>query len=93
MRDLRRAAWRGWMTPLLAALSSCREAWRANSAATAGSPEAMAVRALRTRVLQRDFVAMLRTRLFWERTMSFLDDLIFANRLHLRADSGDYSIL
>ena len=85
-RDFRRAACRAWITPLAAALSSCREAWRVNSAPTVGSPEAMAVRALRTRVLQRDVQAALLARRLRERMMSFLDDLMFANRLHLRVD-------
>jgi len=65
--------------PLLAALSSCREASRESWVATTGSPEATAVRALRMRVLQRDFQERLRSRRLRELMMSFLDDFILAN--------------
>lgn len=77
-RDLRRAACRLWKAPFVAPLSSWRFAWRVISEAMTGSPAAMAVRALRTRVLQRDCHAVFLRCCLRERMMSFFEDLMFA---------------
>ena len=48
MADLRFAAWFLWMTPLLAALSSCRQAARSAASASSASPASAASRNWRT---------------------------------------------
>src|SRR5690606_6638739 len=62
--DLRLAAWFLWMTPLLTAWSSLREASRSRAAAASVSPVAAVSLNLRTAVLSEDFTALLRTRRF-----------------------------
>ena len=58
--DLRLAAWFLWMTPLLAALSSCLAAtWNAVAAAAA-SPDSAAERTRRTAVFRAERTATLR---------------------------------
>jgi len=60
-RDLRRAAWLGWMTPLAAALSILRIA--ATTLSWASSDDAVtAARALLVRVRSSERTALLRSR-------------------------------
>src|SRR5579862_4365452 len=60
-RDLRRAAWFLWITPLLAALSSRLTARRASSSAFS-APSSAAVVAALVRVFSSERTALLRTR-------------------------------
>ena len=77
-RDFRRAACRLWMTPFVTALSSSRDAVFTRSAAFSSFP-AMAARDFRISVLIRDLQLLFRRRFCRDRTMSFFDDLMFAN--------------
>ncbi len=83
-RDLRRAAWRLWITPFVTALSSSRQACRVSSEASAASPLEIAARALREIVLSREVQLEFRTRRLRERVISFFDDFRLANQVHLR---------
>src|SRR5690242_2752298 len=76
--DLRLAAWFLWMTPLLAALSSLREAAARAVAAASASPAAIAVRTERTAVRSSDFVALLRRRRFSLVRLRLIWDLMLA---------------
>src|SRR3954469_9307264 len=78
MADLRLAAWLVWMTPLLAALSSSREAVRSWVLAVAASPLSAAVRKRRTAVLSSDFTALLRSRRRSFCPMRLICDLMLA---------------
>ena len=64
MADLRFAAWFLWITPLLAALSSCRHAARSAVSASAVFPPSAASRNLRTDVRNDDLTALFRWRAF-----------------------------
>src|SRR3954453_22723033 len=81
MADLRLAAWFLWMTPLVAALSSSREAVRRWVDAAWGSPASAASRNRRTAVLSSLFTALLRTRRrsFWPIRLIWL--LMLATRV------------
>src|SRR3712207_6805479 len=59
--DLRFAAWFLWMTPLLTALSSLRDAARSAEAAFSASPDSTAVRTVRARVRSSLLTALLRS--------------------------------
>src|SRR6266511_1321668 len=78
--DLRLAAWFLWITPLLTALSSLREASRSSSFASSASPAALAVLNLRIAVFNDDLTALLRTRRF-----SSCPFLVWVSRLTRRA--------
>src|SRR6476659_437917 len=80
MADLRLAAWFLWMTPLLAALSSSREAVLSWSAAVAASPPSAASRNRRTAVLSSDFTALLRSRRRSLVRLRLICDLMLATR-------------
>src|SRR5689334_11487560 len=60
--DLRLAAWFLWITPLLTAWSSFREASRINAAAFSASPPAAASWNLRMAVFREDLTDLLRSR-------------------------------
>src|SRR3954468_23375540 len=62
MADLRFAAWFLWMTPLLAALSSSRDALRKADVVASASPASAASRNRRTAVLSSLLTALLRRR-------------------------------
>src|SRR5438067_11157452 len=81
MAALRLAAWFWWMTPLLAALSSSREALRKAVCALVASPPSAASRNLRTAVLSSDFTALLRRRRRSFCPMRLICDLMLATRV------------
>src|SRR3954452_20899101 len=64
MADLRLAAWFLWMTPLLTALSSLRDASRISTAACSASPAVVASLNLRTSVFSSDLTDLFRSRRF-----------------------------
>src|SRR5690606_21653891 len=76
--DLRFAAWLRWMTPLLAALSSCLDATTRAAAAASLSPAAIASRTCRTCVFSSDLTALLRRRAFSFVRIRLIWDLMFA---------------
>jgi len=78
--DLRLAAWFLWITPLLAALSSSRDALRSRVVADAASPESAASRKLRTAVFNSDFTALLRRRAASFCPLRLICDLMLATR-------------
>src|SRR5262245_743716 len=78
MADFLFAAWFGWMTPLLTALSSLRAASRMSGPAVAASPAAAASRNLRTAVLSEDFTALLRCLACSFCLLRLIWDLMFA---------------
>src|SRR3954447_16952433 len=78
--DLRFAAWFLWMTPLLTALSSLRDAERRAAAAFSASPASTAVRTERARVRSSLLTALLRSvRLAFVR-LRLIWDLMFATK-------------
>src|SRR3954469_6903252 len=91
MADLRLAAWLVWMTPLLAALSSSREAVRSWVLAVAASPLSAASRNLRTAVLSSDFTALLRSRRRSFCPMRLICDLMLATPDYPRSRESDIS--
>src|SRR4051812_22470354 len=78
MADLRLAAWFLWITPLLTALSSWREAAWASSAAFAVSPASAASRNRRMCVRRADLMALLCARAFSFVLFRLIWDLMFA---------------
>src|SRR5689334_14765039 len=76
--DFLLAAWFLWMTPLLTALSSLREAARAASVAFSTSPASTASRARRIAVFSSDLTALLRCRAFSLVLFRLIWDLMFA---------------
>src|SRR3984957_4177631 len=80
MADLRLAAWLLWITPLLAALSSWRQAERSATPASSTLPPSAASRNLRTDVFSEDLTALLRTRAFSFCRLRLIWDLMFATR-------------
>src|SRR5205823_4732874 len=78
MADLRLAAWFLWITPLLTALSSWREAAWASSAAFAVSPASAASRNRRMCVRRADLMALLFARAFSFVLFRLIWDLMFA---------------
>src|SRR3954451_6852225 len=85
--DLRFAAWFLWITPLLTALSSLRDADRSAAVAFSASPASTAVRTERARVRSSLLTALLRSvRLAFVR-LRLIWDLMFAtNELSRSAD-------
>ena len=79
--DLRFAAWFLWMTPLLTAWSSLRDASR-SSATVASLPSPVAADSwnLRTAVFSDDFTDLLRSRRFSFCRLRLIWDLMFATR-------------
>src|SRR6516164_11457874 len=80
MADLRFAAWFLWITPLLAALSSCRQAARSAVSAASRSPPSAASRNLRTDVRSDDLTALFRWRAFSFCLFRLIWDFMFATR-------------
>src|SRR5215470_13008117 len=80
MADLRFAAWRLWMTPLLAALSSCRQAARSAAPVSSMSPDSAASRNFLMDVFSEDFTALLRSLAFSFCLLRLIWDLMFATR-------------
>jgi hypothetical protein len=78
--DLRLAAWLRWMTPLLTALSSLRDASRRRLLASSVSPAAVATLNLRIAVFSDDLTALLRRRRFSFCLLRLIWDLMFATR-------------
>src|SRR5690606_8653984 len=78
--DLRFAAWFLWMTPLLTALSSLRDASRISAAAASVSPLAAVSWNLRMAVFSDDFTDLLRSRRFSFCRLRLIWDLMFATR-------------
>src|SRR5689334_3578713 len=78
MADFLLAAALAWMTPLLAALSSAREACLSRVPAASLSPAAAASRNLRIEVFSDDFTALLRRRAFSLVLLRLICDLMFA---------------
>src|SRR6516162_4131727 len=68
------------MTPLLTALSSCREATRSARVASSTLPASAASRNLRTLVRSADLTALLRWRAFAFCLLRLICDLMFATR-------------
>src|SRR4029453_12576969 len=64
MADLRFAAWFLWITPLLTALSSWRDAARSSAVALSASPAWLASLSLRIAVFSDDLTDLLRSRAF-----------------------------
>ena len=80
MADLRFAAWFLWMTPLLAAWSSLREASRSSTVAVSLLPAALASFSLRITVFSDDLTDLLRSRAFSFCRLRLIWDLMFATR-------------
>src|SRR5690606_2747133 len=80
MADLRFAAWLRWMTPLLTALSSLREASRRSTVAVSVSPACAASWNLRIAVFSDDLTDLLRSRRFSFCRLRLICDLMFATR-------------
>src|SRR5262245_60403139 len=80
MAALRFAAWFLWMTPLLTALSSLRDASCSSTVAASVSPVAAVSLNLRTAVLSEDFTDLLRSRRFSFCLLRLIWDLMFATR-------------
>src|ERR1700754_1823882 len=80
MADLRLAAWFLWMTPLLTALSSLRDASRISTVAFSVSPAAVASWNLRIAVFSDDLTDLLRSRRFSFCRLRLIWDLMFATR-------------
>src|SRR6185369_17990797 len=79
--DLRFAAWFLWMTPLLTAWSSLREASRSSATvASLSSPAVADSWNLRTAVFSDDFTDLLRSRRFSFCRLRLIWDLMFATR-------------
>src|SRR5436190_675288 len=78
MADLRFAAWLLWMTPLLAALSSCRHAARSAAPVCSVSPDSAASRNFLTDVFSEDLTALLRSLAFSFCLLRLIWDLMFA---------------
>src|SRR5512139_326780 len=85
--DLRLAAWFLWMTPLLTALSSLRQALRISALAFSTSPVSEASRNLRIAVLSSDLTALLRRRAFSFCLLRLIWDLMFATTKSLSLGS------
>ena len=80
MADLRFAAWLLWMTPLLAALSSCRHAARSATPVSSMSPASAASRNFLMDVFSEDLTALLRSLAFSFCLLRLIWDLMFATR-------------
>src|SRR5882762_5050982 len=80
MADFLLAAWLSWITPLLAALSSCRPASRSSSRALSLSPASAASRNLRIAVFTDDLTDLLRSRAASLVRIRLICDLILATR-------------
>src|SRR5690606_36025214 len=78
--DFLLAAWFLWMTPLLTALSSLREASRASVVANSRSPDSSAAWNLRIAVFNDDLTDLFRSRRFSFCRMRLICDLMFATR-------------
>src|SRR5690242_2342338 len=78
--DLRFAAWFLWMTPLLTALSSLRDASRSSTAAASVLPASVASLNLRIAVFSDDLTDLLRSRAFSFCRLRLIWDLMFATR-------------
>src|SRR5215470_6471665 len=89
MADFLLAAWFLWITPLLAALSSARDAARSATAAFSLSPASAASRNLRMDVFSADFTDLLRWRRFSFCLIRLIWDLIFATREPRRFSLSD----
>ena len=88
--DLRFAAWLVWMTPLLTALSSLREASSISAVAFSTSPASAASWNFRTAVFSDDLTDLLRSRRFSFCRLRLIWDLMFATR-QPRLDSSGWS--
>src|SRR3982751_1259850 len=91
MADLRLAAWFLWMTPLLAALSSLRDASRSSVSAAVASPDWTASLNLRIAVFSDDFTDLLRSRRFSFCLLRLIWDLMFATRGPRPCSSGSWA--
>src|SRR6476659_7944929 len=80
MADFLLAAWLAWMTPLLAALSSWRDAVLIASWAAARSPASAASRKCRTAVLRDERTLLLRRRAASLVRIRLIWDLMFATK-------------
>src|SRR5215470_9359197 len=89
MADFLLAAWFLWITPLLAALSSARDAARSATTAFSLSPASAASRNLRMDVFSADFTDLLRWRRFSFCLIRLIWDLIFATREPRRFSLSD----
>jgi len=72
------AAWLRWITPLLTALSNCRDASRRKTAASSVWPASVASLNLRIAVLSDDLTALFRRRATSFCLFRLIWDLIFA---------------
>src|SRR6478672_8954883 len=84
--DFLLAAWLAWITPLLAALSSWREATPSASTAAVRSPESAASRKRRTAVFSDERTLLLRRRAASLVRMRLIWDLMFATKEPRRSD-------
>src|SRR3954452_9709103 len=80
MADLRFAAWFLWMTPLLTALSSWRDATRSSVVAAAVSPASLASLSLRITVFSDVLTVLVRSRAGSFCRLRLIWDLMFATR-------------
>jgi len=80
MADFLLAAWLRWMTPLLTALSSCRDAMLNAACARSWSSASAASRKWRTAVFSDDLTLLLRIRAFSLVRLRLIWDLMFATK-------------